>query len=239
MTATNCAMIPARKGSQRLKFKNLALVDGEPLISHVIRSAKESGVFDKVVVNSDAAVFEEIADELDVEFYHRPPELGSSDTKSDEVVYDFLQNHPCENVAWANPISPLQPTAEIREVVTYFTDNDIQSLFTVKEKQVHSLYEDDPVNFSWDGLFAKTQELSPVFPFIYSIMMWNADTFEQEHESNGHAFFCGETGFYSVSNESSLIVKTEEDLQLVDAVMRGRHEQSDTVEYHELVDDLR
>ena len=42
------AMIPARLGSTRLKMKNLALIDGKPMISYAINAAVKSGVFDKV-----------------------------------------------------------------------------------------------------------------------------------------------------------------------------------------------
>ena len=43
-----CAMIPARAGSTRLKMKNLALIDGKPLISYVINAVKQSGIFDNI-----------------------------------------------------------------------------------------------------------------------------------------------------------------------------------------------
>ena len=74
------AMIPARIGSTRLKMKNLALVNGRPLIYYSIRAAQDSGVFDRVVLNSDHEVFGEIADRYGAEFYHRPLKLGSSET---------------------------------------------------------------------------------------------------------------------------------------------------------------
>ena len=76
------AMVPARMGSERLKMKNLALLNGQPLISYAIEAAKASGVFDKVVLNSDGAVFQEVADRYEIEHYLRPNELGSSNTKS-------------------------------------------------------------------------------------------------------------------------------------------------------------
>ena len=47
------AMIPARIGSTRLKMKNLALINGKPLIYYAIQAAKDSGVFDKIVLNSE------------------------------------------------------------------------------------------------------------------------------------------------------------------------------------------
>src|SRR3990167_4794104 len=159
-------MIPARIGSTRLKMKNLALVNGKPLIYYAIEAAKTSGVFNKVVLNSDSEIFAEIARRYDVEFYQRPRELGSSTTKSDSVVYDFMSKYPSDVLAWANPTSPLQTGDEIKEVIDYFIKEKLDTLITTKEEQVHCVYQGKPVNFRMEGIFAQTQDLEPVQPFV-------------------------------------------------------------------------
>ena len=88
------AMIPARIGSTRLKMKNLALIAGKPMIAYAIESAKASGVFNKVVLNSDSHVFEKIAEEYECEFYLRPENLGKSSTKSEFFGFRGLGNPP-------------------------------------------------------------------------------------------------------------------------------------------------
>ncbi len=65
------AMIPARIGSTRLKMKNLALINGKPLISYATEAAKASGVFNEIVLNSDNEVFADIAKRYGVGFYLR------------------------------------------------------------------------------------------------------------------------------------------------------------------------
>ena len=65
------AMIPARLGSTRLKMKNLALINNKPMISYAIEAAKKSGIFDKVVLNSESEIFKEIANRHEILFYHR------------------------------------------------------------------------------------------------------------------------------------------------------------------------
>ena len=52
------SMIPARIGSERLKFKNLSLLNGKPLIYYAINSSLKSRVFDKIYLNSDNNIFE-------------------------------------------------------------------------------------------------------------------------------------------------------------------------------------
>ena len=80
------AMIPAREGSERLKVKNLTLLNGEPLISYSIQAAKSTGIFDRVVLNSDNDVFAKIAKRYGIDFYLRPEKLGGSKITSDESI---------------------------------------------------------------------------------------------------------------------------------------------------------
>ena len=47
------AFIPARIGSQRLKYKNLALINGKPLIAYAIDAAKKSKKFSKIVLKKN------------------------------------------------------------------------------------------------------------------------------------------------------------------------------------------
>lgn len=233
------AMVPARIGSTRLKMKNLALLNGRPLISYTIEAAKASGIFSRMVVNSDNEVFAEIASRYGVEFYHRPVELGSSTTKSDNVVYDFMQKHPSDIVAWVNPTSPLQKGDEIREVINHFVREDLDTLITVKNEQVHCVYDERPVNFKMNEFFAQTQDLKPVQPFVYSIMMWKNKTFIATFEKQGYSLFCGKVGYYPVSKKTSLIVKSKEDLILAECLMRAE-EQSRRyeIQYDELAHNL-
>ena len=114
------AMIPARRGSTRLKAKNLALLNGKPLVFYAIAAAKRSGVFARIVLNSEDEIFADIAKEYGVEFYKRPAEFATSSAKSDTVVNDFILQNPCDMVAWVNPTSPLQTGEEVRAVVEHF-----------------------------------------------------------------------------------------------------------------------
>lgn len=215
------AMIPARMGSERLKLKNLALLNGQPLISYAINAALDAHVFDRIVINTDGEIFERLAQRHQVDFYLRPANLGSSETKSDDVVYDFMLKHPSDIVAWVNPISPLQTGEELGRVVKYFVDERLDSLITVKNEQVHCVYEGNPVNYSLEGLFAKTQDLEPVQSFVYSVMMWRTSTFLEAYEKQGYALLSGKLGYYPVSNRSSFIIKTDEDLMIAESILKA------------------
>jgi CMP-N-acetylneuraminic acid synthetase len=226
------AMIPAKKSSQRLPNKNLALLDGKPLVYYAIDNAKQAAIFDRIVLNSDDERFSNIAAENGIEFYLRSAALGGSKTKTDEAMEDFMQNNPADITAWISPIAPLQTGEEIQRVIEYFCDNDLDSLITVKEEQVHCLLNGKPINYREDEIFAQTQDIVPVQRHVYSVMIWRNHVFLETYKKKGYAVLCGKVGYYPVSKLSSLIIKTEEDLRLIEYILTGKRIRKDyTIEY--------
>ncbi len=51
------AVIPARSGSKGLKDKNIIDVCGKPLIAYTIEAARESGLFDQIIVSTDSGEY--------------------------------------------------------------------------------------------------------------------------------------------------------------------------------------
>ena len=125
------AMIPARIGSMRFKMKNLAMLNGKPMIAYAIEAAISSKVFDKVIVNSDSEVFQPIAENYGAEFYLRPEHLGGSFVKSDDVVKDFIEKYPSDIVVWENPIAPLQTVEDIRDTIELQNSGTIENSFHI------------------------------------------------------------------------------------------------------------
>ncbi|MEO1351920.1 MAG: hypothetical protein AAFW84_24465 [Cyanobacteria bacterium J06635_15] len=226
------AMIPARIGSTRFKMKNLAMLNGRPMIAYAIMAALSSDVFDRVIVNSDSELFRAIAEDYGAEFYLRPPQLGSSQVQSDDVVKNFIENYPSDIVVWENPIAPLQTVVDIKNTVQYFLENELDSLFTIKNEQVQCVYDNRPVNFDLNGKFALTQSLKPVSPFVPFIMMWRTSTFMQAMQDKGYAFFAGKVGYFPVSRLSSVIIKYEEDFRMAENLMKSMSAGMAEIEYY-------
>ena len=217
------AMIPARIGSTRLKFKNLSLINNKPMIYYAINSAKKSQIFDNIYLNSDHIIFKEIAKRYHVDFYLRSKSLGKNNVRSDDIVYNFLINNYCDVMCWINPIAPLLSSNDIKNTINYFLSNNLDSLITTEEKNVHSIYNNKPINYVKKRKFDLTQNLKPIKLFNYSIMMWRTKTYIKNYKKNKYSFFCGNFDTYNLSKFSSLIVKNSEDLHLVNYVLKQRN----------------
>ena len=58
---TNIAIIPARKGSKRIKNKNIVLLNGKPMIYWTILAARKSKIFKKIYVDTDCKKIKKIS----------------------------------------------------------------------------------------------------------------------------------------------------------------------------------
>jgi len=100
------AEIPARINSNRVKKKNIRLLNGKPMIQYAIEACKASNKINKVFVNTESYLIGQIAIYNDVGYYKRSDELASDTCKQDEFNYDFLNNMDCEAIVMVNPVSP-------------------------------------------------------------------------------------------------------------------------------------
>lgn len=91
------AIIPARGGSKRIPRKNIKDFFGKPLIAYSIQAARDSKLFDQIIVSTDDEEIAAIAREYGAQVpFIRSKELSDDFTGTGIVVEDalkFLQEH--------------------------------------------------------------------------------------------------------------------------------------------------
>ena len=90
------AVILARGGSKSIKKKNLALVNGHPLIAYTIVEALKSNYIDRVIVSSDDEEIRAVSIQYGAEAPFSRPELLSGDAAK-PVECDLHATHWAEN----------------------------------------------------------------------------------------------------------------------------------------------
>lgn len=87
----NIAVIPARGGSKRIPKKNIRQFCGKPIISYSIKAAKETNLFDRIIVSTDSEEIAEVAKTYDAEVpFIRPAELSDDFTGTIPVLLHAL-----------------------------------------------------------------------------------------------------------------------------------------------------
>jgi CMP-N,N'-diacetyllegionaminic acid synthase len=86
------AFVPARAGSERVPHKNVRPLAGHPLIAYAIETARQSGVFERVVVSTDSEEISEVARWYGAEVpFLRPAEYATSTSPDVEWLLYTLE----------------------------------------------------------------------------------------------------------------------------------------------------
>jgi N-acylneuraminate cytidylyltransferase len=109
------ALVPARAGSLRVPGKNVLPLAGHPLIAYTIAAARESGLFDAVLVSTDSEEIAEVAVRYGAAVPElRPPELATATSPDIEWVLHAMRGRGEELFSILRPTSPFRGAATIR-----------------------------------------------------------------------------------------------------------------------------
>lgn len=85
-------VIPARGGSKRIPRKNIRPFAGLPMLAHSIRAARESGLFDHIIVSTDDAEIAQVARDQGAEIpFLRPITLADDYTGTNAVTRHAIE----------------------------------------------------------------------------------------------------------------------------------------------------
>jgi CMP-N-acetylneuraminic acid synthetase len=137
-------VITARGGSKGIPGKNIKDLGGLPLIAYTIKSAQESGVFDKIILSTDDPKIAEVAKKYgcDVPFI-RPAELAQDGTPHLPVMQHAVEwlkeneNYNPDFVTILQPTAPLRQSWHIKEALGLLLKQKADSVVAVTEIPGH------------------------------------------------------------------------------------------------------
>lgn len=130
------ALIPARSGSKRIANKNVRELAGRPLIAYTIAAARESGVFDQIIVSSDDAEYRHIAAQYRADTIARP-EAYASDNSPDFQWISHVFTHAVSDGSFdafciLRPTSPFRSADTIRRAWASFLEDGADSFDSLR-----------------------------------------------------------------------------------------------------------
>ena len=121
------AVIPARGGSQEVKRKNLAIVQGKPLLLHIAGTLRE--LDHQVVISTDDAEIRSVAEAHGYQTVIRDEELADATVVevAEHAIAELLYEGP---VIVAQPTCPFVSADSIEKLVALLEDHDAATLIT-------------------------------------------------------------------------------------------------------------
>jgi pseudaminic acid cytidylyltransferase len=135
----NIAIIPARGGSKRIPRKNVKEFCGKPMIAYAITAAKESGIFEHIVVSTDDEEIAQIARAWGAETpFIRPAELANDFTATVPVIAHAI--YFCRTLGWKfdqvcciYPGVPFIQIEDLRGALALMNNSEADYCFPVTE----------------------------------------------------------------------------------------------------------
>ncbi len=144
------AIVPVRKGSERVPNKNIKEFAGSSLLELKLRQLQRVGLFKNVVVSSDCNDMLDMAIDLDATPHKRRPEFCSASTPMRDV-YKYLGHEfkGCDSIAYINVTNPLLSDESLISCVQAYNNKSSEavSVNTIHEVKDFMWHAGAPVNY--------------------------------------------------------------------------------------------
>jgi len=113
---SSVCIIPARGGSKGLPQKNIKMCAGKPLLYWVAEAARQSKVFDRIVVSTDCKKIAKVATGLSLEVQMRPQHLSGDEVGVTEIL-PYVIRHLGKEYDYTAILEPTGPLVEASDLM--------------------------------------------------------------------------------------------------------------------------
>jgi CMP-N,N'-diacetyllegionaminic acid synthase len=221
--------ICARGGSKGVKNKNIKMLNGKPLIAHTIEQARESGLFEHIVISTDSDLIATVAEEYGAEvFFKRTEEMASDTAGKLQVIQDaFIRSEAHYQTTFdylidLDATAPLRNVQDIVDSYQQFLRDENDNLITAmpsRRSPYFNLVEVDAsgkvaLSKKLDTGIVRRQDAPKSYDMNASIYIWKRDVILNEN-----SIFLEKTGLYVMPEERSIDIDTELDFKFVSFLM--------------------
>ena len=149
MSSYLTAVIPVRKGSQRVEDKNLRLFNKKNLLTHKIEKLKKIKGIDKIVINTDSEKAIKIAKDHGVNYWKREDYFASSKCSNSEFWAHIADTTDSKFIMFTNCTSPLVKIETYKVILEKFDQikDSYDSLNTVTDEKQFLFSDNKALNF--------------------------------------------------------------------------------------------
>ena len=224
-------ILQVRGGSKGVPKKNIREVNGKPLMTWTIESAKKSRVFDSIWVSSDSDEILEVGRKEDVNTMKRPDELSGDEVLSVDSLHwavgeiEKLKGTTYDYVVELPVVCPLRNEDHIREAVEKLITTGADSVISVTQMtdkhpvRMKRITDDDLIEDFCseypEGDAGRRQDLEPCYIRNGGIYSMKRDTLMNEKTRHGKI-----SRPYVMEDKYSVNIDNEMDLKLADLMIR-------------------
>jgi len=135
------AIIPARKGSKRIKNKNIIKLNNKKLIDYTIDAAVKCKKIYKIVVSTNIKKLLKRKNTKKIIYLKRSELLSKDNTTTEKVIIDVVKKNLNiffkSNIVILQATSPLRNSLDIYKSIKKFEDGNYDSLFSAHTEKFY------------------------------------------------------------------------------------------------------
>ncbi len=163
------AIVPVRKGSVRVKNKNLKPFAGKTLLQIKIEQLKQVSSIDSIVVSSDCDDMLQLAASLGVDTHRRDEYYASSEATNSEFFEDLGRSIDGEYLMYSPVTCPLISLETYHDCIkTFKEDAEVTNLVTVSPVKHHLWLDGEPLNYDVENS-PNSQDLPDIYAVTYGV----------------------------------------------------------------------
>tara|TARA_R100000664_G_scaffold33523_2_gene50862 strand:- start:118 stop:798 length:681 start_codon:yes stop_codon:yes gene_type:complete len=165
------AVVPIRKGSQRIINKNFKPFAEKNLLEVKLDTLTKIDTIDEIIVNTDSQRAMDIADKYGVSKKEREPYFASSECTNSEFFENMAETTDTDYLIYSPCTAPLVKEKTYYDFINRFIngiDNGYDSLTTVNVLKHHMWLNGKPLNYDPKNS-PNTQDLPDIYKLTYSI----------------------------------------------------------------------
>lgn len=168
------AIITARGGSKRIPYKNIKEFCGKPIIEYSIQAAKESGIFDEIMVSTNDKKIAAIAVKAGANVPFLRSEVNSDDyATTSDVLLEVLEQYEkvgiqFENACCIYPTAPFVTAQKLKGAMELLKKENCDSVIPVVSFSFPPLrgmtLKEGKLEYMWQEYAMKrTQDLEEIY----------------------------------------------------------------------------
>ncbi len=214
-------MIPARAGSKRVPAKNLRMLCGKPMIAYAVETAKASGCFQDIYVNTDSEVLMALAEQYGVKAYRRDAWLASDEAQGDDFTADFMEKMQPDTLVMISPVCPLVTPEDVQKALKAYAESDGDTLITCEQTQMQVFSQGRGVNIDDQAALQASQKNPPVQILNWAVAIWDTATFLATYRAERRGYLGTNRLLFPIDPLHAVKVSHEGDFRRAEQLMRS------------------
>ena len=164
------ALVPVRKGSVRVRNKNIKAFANTTLLEHKIEQLLGVELVDNVIVSSDCPHMLAVAESMGAETHIRDEYFASGDATNSEFFRNLAASIDGEHFMYSPVTCPMISRGTYYDCIVEYNRADVENLVTAANVKHHLWLNGKPLNYEIDKS-PNSQDLPDIFMITYGVCL--------------------------------------------------------------------